>query len=64
MPENQQPKKQPRSKAKKVNINPRKRWQDIVQNVDKKEVPVDILYKRKYATTIGNNVFQMVIILF
>ena len=41
----EQPKKQPRSKAKKVNMNVKKRWQDIVQGVDKKEVPVEVLQR-------------------
>lgn len=45
MSENQQPKKPKRSKAKKVNINPKKRWQDIVRDVEKKEVPVDVLQR-------------------
>jgi hypothetical protein len=43
MSENQQPKKQPRSKAKKVNLNKRKSWQDIVKGVDKKEIPITVL---------------------
>jgi uncharacterized membrane-anchored protein YjiN (DUF445 family) len=45
MSENLPPKK-PRRKStpgKKVNINVKKRWQDIVRAVDKKEVPVDVL---------------------
>lgn len=44
MPENQKP-KQPRSKAKKLNMSVKKRWQDIVKTVDKKEVPVDVLQR-------------------
>lgn len=41
-----QPKKPQRnSKAKKVNMNVKKRWQDIVKDVDKKEVPVDVLQR-------------------
>lgn len=39
----QPPKKQPRSKAKKLNLNAKKRWQDIVRDVDKKEVPISVL---------------------
>lgn len=42
MSENQQPKK-PSRKAKKLKIDPKKRWQDIVQGVDKKEVPISVL---------------------
>lgn len=46
MSENQQPKKPQRnSKAKKVNINVKKRWQDIVRDVEKKEVPVEVLQR-------------------
>lgn len=40
----EQPKKpQRKSKAKKLNWNPRKSWQDIVRDVDKKEIPIHIL---------------------
>lgn len=40
----EQPKKPQRNnKAKKLNLNIRKKWQDIVNDVDKKEVPIDIL---------------------
>ena len=47
MSENPKKPKQPRkrTKAKKLNINKRKSWQDIVNAVDKKEVPVSILQK-------------------
>lgn len=45
MSEKPQPKKPQRSKAKKVNLNIKKSWQDIVKGVDKKEVPVDILQR-------------------
>jgi hypothetical protein len=38
----EQPKK-PSRNAKKVNLNLRKRWQDLVNGVDKKEVPIDVL---------------------
>lgn len=47
MPENLPPKK-PRRKStpgKKLNLNVKKRWQDIVKGVDKKEVPVDVLQR-------------------
>lgn len=39
----QRPKKPQRSKAKKVVLNKRKSWQDIVNAVDKKEVPINVL---------------------
>lgn len=39
-----QPKKPPRNtKAKKLNLNKRKSWQDIVNGVDKREVPISVL---------------------
>lgn len=42
----EQPKKPSRNKGTtKVNLNVRKRWQDIVNGVDKKEVPIEILQK-------------------
>ena len=40
-----QPKKPQRSRAKKVVLNDKRRWQDIVNDVDKKEVPVDVLQR-------------------
>ena len=43
MSENQAPKKPRPSKAKKLNLNKRKSWQDIVNGVDKKEVPISVL---------------------
>ena len=40
----EQPKKPPRNtKAKKLNLNKRKSWQDIVNAVDKREVPINVL---------------------
>lgn len=45
MSEQPKPKKTPRSRAKKVVLNDKRRWQDIVRTVDKKEVPVDILQR-------------------
>lgn len=40
--------KKPRRKptpGKKLNLNIKKRWQDIVRDVDKKEVPVEVLLR-------------------
>jgi hypothetical protein len=52
-----QPKKPPRnSKAKKLNINVKKRWQDIVNNVEKKEVPVEILHQIIVMLVDGTNI--------
>jgi len=48
MPENLPQPKKPRRKAspgKKLNLNLKKRWQDIVRDVDKKEVPVTVLQR-------------------
>lgn len=45
MSEQPKPKKTQRSKAKKVVLNDKRRWQDIVRDVDKKEVPVDVLQR-------------------
>lgn len=45
MSEQPKPKKQSRSKAQKLKLDPKKRWQDIVNDVDKKEVPVDVLQR-------------------
>ena len=45
MSEQPKPKKPQRSKAKKVVLNDKRRWQDIVNDVDKKEVPVDVLQR-------------------
>lgn len=39
----EQPKKPQRKRAKKITINPRKSWQEIVNDVDKKEVPIRVL---------------------
>jgi hypothetical protein len=39
----EQPKKPQRKSGKKLNLNVKKKWLDIVNNVDKKEVPVDVL---------------------
>lgn len=38
-------KKPQRNQSKKLNLNVKKRWQDIVNDVDKKEVPVEVLQK-------------------
>jgi hypothetical protein len=44
MAENPQSKKPPRNnRAKKLKLDLKKRWQDIVRDVDKKELPVNVL---------------------
>ena len=45
MSEQPKPKKPQHSRAKKLKLDPKKRWQDIVNGVDKKEVPVDVLQR-------------------
>lgn len=59
-----QPRKQPRSKAKKITLNPTKSWQDIVKGVDKKEVPIQILQEIMVQlvdnTTIAINVKKLI----
>lgn len=39
----EQAKKPQRKRAKKIVINKRKSWQDIVNDVEKKEVPISVL---------------------
>ena len=64
MSENQQPKKPQRSKAKKVNLNKRKSWQEIVKDVDKKKVPITVLeyisVKLVDGTSININVKELI----
>jgi hypothetical protein len=57
MSEQPKPKKTPRSRAKKLNLNKRKSWQDIVKGVDKREVPVDILQSIEVQLIDGTNIF-------
>lgn len=60
----QQPKKPQRSRAKKLNLNVRKKWQEIVNDVDKKEVPIDLLQAISVllidGTTININVKELI----
>lgn len=57
MSENQQPPKKPqRSTGKKLVLNNKKRWQDIVNNVDKKEVPIDVLQQIIVTLIDGTNI--------
>ena len=52
----EQPKKPRNSKAKKLNINKRKSWQDIVNGVDKKEVPISVLQQISVQLIDGTNI--------
>jgi hypothetical protein len=47
MSQNQNPKKPRSNKAKKLNLNKRKSWTDIVNDVDKREVPITVLQEIK-----------------
>lgn len=39
-------KKNPKRKgSQKININAKKKWQDLIESIDKKEIPVEILQK-------------------
>jgi tryptophanase len=54
----EKPKKPQRNtnKAKKINLNVTKRWQDIVQDVDKKQVPINILQQITVRLIDGTNI--------
>jgi hypothetical protein len=56
MSEQPKPKKPQRSRAKKLNLNKRKSWQDIVKGVDKREVPVGILQSISVQLIDGTNI--------
>lgn len=43
MAEQPKPKKSPRNKSKKITLNSNKSWKEIVESVDKREVPIEIL---------------------
>lgn len=53
----EQPKKPQRNtKAKKLSLNKRKSWQDIVNNVDKREVPISVLEHISVQLIDGTNI--------
>jgi hypothetical protein len=54
MSQQPKPRKQPRSK--KITLNTVKRWKDIVEGVDKKEVPIDILQEIVVKLVDGTNI--------
>ena len=64
MSENQAPKKPQRSKAKKLDLIKRKSWQDIVNDVDKREVPINVLQSIQVllvdGTTININIKELI----
>lgn len=43
MAEQPKPKKPQRSKGKKITLNKNKSWKEIVESVEKREVPIEIL---------------------
>ncbi|CAB4221161.1 hypothetical protein UFOVP1636_166 [uncultured Caudovirales phage] len=38
-----QPRKNPRSKLKKINVSPRDQWKKILKDVEKNEIPITLL---------------------
>jgi hypothetical protein len=50
------PKKPQQSKAKKLNLNKRKSWQELVNGVDKREVPIDVLQQISVQLVDGTNI--------
>ena len=53
----EQPKKPPRNtKAKKLNLNKRKSWQDIVNGDAKREVPISVLEHISVQLIDGTNI--------
>jgi hypothetical protein len=53
----EQPKKPQRNKhSKKITLNHVKRWKDIVENVDKREVPISILQEIVVKLIDGTNI--------
>lgn len=39
----EQPRKKPRSRLKKINISARDQWKKILKDVEKKEIPINLL---------------------
>jgi hypothetical protein len=48
--------KKPQRNSKKITLNHAKRWKDIVEGVDKKEVPIDILQQIIVKLIDGTNI--------
>lgn len=55
MSEQERPKKPQRRKAKKLDLSIRKSWKDIVNNVEKKEVPISVLQEIVVQLVDGTN---------
>ena len=56
MAEQPKPKKPQRSKSKKITLNKDKSWKAIVEDVDKREVPIDILQEIEVKLIDGTNI--------
>lgn len=50
-------KQKSRTKSKKLDLNNKKTWKDIVQTVDKKEVPIDLLDQIAVMLVDGTSVY-------
>jgi hypothetical protein len=48
--------KKPQHNSKKITLNVSKRWKDIVEDVDKKEVPINILQQIDVKLIDGTNI--------
>ncbi len=56
MSQQPKPRKPQRKGSKKITLNTVKRWKDIVEGVDKKEVPIDILQEIVVKLVDGTNI--------
>lgn len=52
----ERPKKQQSKRAKKIVVNNKKTWQEIVNTVDKKEVPISVLQHISVQLIDGTNI--------
>ena len=43
-----QPKKQRKPRSKKLNLNSKSKWKNILKDVEKKEIPIHVLEKNSY----------------
>jgi hypothetical protein len=52
----EQPKPRKQLRSKKITLNRNKSWKDIVEGVDKKEVPIEILQEIEVKLVDGTNI--------
>ena len=52
----EQPKRKKQQRSKKITLNHQKSWKDIVEGVDKKEVPIEILQEIEVKLVDGTNI--------